>query len=283
MKVFILSLILFTSIASQASVRVMTFNTTCATFCEGKKWDKFKYRKHWIVDTIKRNSPDIIGMQEVFFPHQLKWFKRQLKDYHLIFARKFYIFKYADPALFIRKSRFSIKKWGGFWLGPLGYWFSFGWRAAIPRRVQWTRLLDHETDLQFYFASAHFDNNSKNKTKASKVFTKAFKKVKLPVIFAADTNLRTNMQGYKNLTEYFLNSFDLKENLEFVRNSDTTPDDSCNLSKGTIFPECMVDHIFLSKGHRWQVTNWGIDQFRYGKKNRFSSDHRALFADIEFN
>ena len=104
----------------------------------------------------------------------------------------------------------------------------------------------------------------------------------LPIIFAADTNLRPEMDGFKHLLTKFEDSFELKENFEMIRNSDTTIHDSCNLEKATIFPECRVDHVLLSKRHRWKVSNWAVDQFKYGKKHRFTSDHRAIFVDLEF-
>jgi endonuclease/exonuclease/phosphatase family metal-dependent hydrolase len=279
----ILAIIMFIiSINTYSNVRVMTFNTTCSYLCEKGNFDKFKYRKSWIVDTVKRANPDLIGFQEVFTSRQLNWFKKELKDYHLMYFRKYYIFRFADPALFVKKSRFSINKWGGFWLGPRGYRFSLGWKKRLPRRLQWARLLDNQTGKQFYFASSHFDNDKKNKTPSAKVFTDAFKDVNYPVIFAADTNLKPEMEGYKHITQTYYDSYDITQNFEMVRNSNTNEDDSCNLEKGKTFPSCRVDHIFLSKKNNWRVHNWAVDQFKYGKNNRFTSDHRALYADIEF-
>lgn len=281
MKIIFLLVLSMISLNSFASMRVMTFNTTCSLGCEKGEWDKFKYRKHWIVDTVKRTNPDLIAFQEVFHTSQLRWFKKKLKDYKLYYHRKFYIFRFADPALFVRKDRFSLVRWGGFWLGPMGKWFSFGWKFAIPRRIQWTRLFDNDTGKEFYFISSHFDNRPKNKTKSADVLIKSFKNVTAPIIFAADTNLKPHTDGYKNLNKTYYNSYDLKENFELIKNSKTDIHDSCNLTKGKVFPECRVDHIFLSRDAKWRVFNWGVDQFKYGKRKKFTSDHRAIFADIE--
>lgn len=281
MKSLLTIVLLFTSFLVHSSMRIMTFNTTCSYLCEKGKFDLFYKRKHWIADTVKRNNPDLVAFQEVLTSHQLNWFKNKLKDYYLVYHRKFYIFRYADPALFIKKERFNIQRLGGFWLGPLGYYFSFGWKFATPRRVQWVRLQDKLSGQEFYFSSSHFDNRTKNKTKSAMVYTKAFKDVTAPIIFAADTNLKPHLDGYKHLKTAFYDSFELKENFELIRNSDTNINDSCNLEKGKEFPACRVDHIFLSKNYNWRVYNWGVDQFKYGKKKRFTSDHRAVFADIE--
>lgn len=282
MKNLLASLIFFISISSYSSVRVMTFNTTCSYLCEKGNYDKFKYRKHWIVDTVKRANPDLIAFQEVFSSRQLNWFKNELKDYSLMYYRKYFIFRFADPALLVKRSRFSINKWGGFWLGPRGGRFSLGWKKRLPRRLQWARLFDNQTGRELYFASSHFDNNKKNKNPSARVFTKAFEKVDHPVIFAADTNLKPGMDGYEHITKTYHDSFDITENFEMIRNADTSENDSCNLEKGKEFPSCRVDHIFLDKKTPWRVGNWAVDQFKYGKKNRFTSDHRAIYADVEY-
>lgn len=276
----LLSILFSISIFAQEKMRVMTFNTTCSYLCEKGNYDSFKKRKYWIVDTIKRSKPDIISMQEILFSNQLKWIKRQLKDYNVYYYRKFFIFRFADPAIFVKKDRFHIYKHGGFWLGPRGYRFSLGWKTALPRRVHWVKLHDKTTQRDFFLASSHFDNRKKNKENSAKVFTHAFRNVTLPIIFAADTNLRPEMDGYKHLNQYFYDSFDIKQKFHMIKNTQTTIHDSCNLEKATVFPDCRVDHIFLSKNHSWIVKSWNVDQYKYGKDLKFTSDHRAIYADI---
>ena len=147
--------------------------------------------------------------------------------------------------------------------------------------MQWTRLVDKKSQQKFYFITSHFDNRVKNKENSAKVLIDAFKEVDLPIIFAADTNLKPHTDGYKNLTSFFNDSFTIKENFQLVRNSDTNIDHSCNIEKGETFPKCRVDHVMLDKNHPWRAINWTIDQYVYGKKKRFTSDHRALIVDIE--
>lgn len=258
----------------------MTFNTTCSV-CNKGEFDKFKYRKNWIVDTIKRANPDLISMQEVLLPSQLRWFKKELKDYYLTYYRKYFIFRYADPALFVRKSRFDINILGGFWLGPRGGRFSLGWDRRLPRRVQYNYLYDKQENKELLFIGSHFDNNKINKYESAKMFTKRFVEKEIPTIFAADTNLKPEMEGFQILKENYYDSYEESSQISFIKNSNTNADDSCNLEKGKTFPECRVDHILLSKKHNWHVSNWAIDQFVYGKEAKFTSDHRALYVDVE--
>lgn len=271
------------STSVQAKFKIMTFNMTCPTICEKGKFDKFSKRKKWIVDTIKRNAPDIIGLQESLTSFDVKGINAKLDDYYLVYYKNFIGLKYADPAILFKKSKFKLEKLGGFWLGPNGLRFSFGWDLAFPRRVQWVRLIEKETNQEFYFITSHFDNSSKNKEKSAKRLVKLFKDVELPHVFAGDTNLWPALNGYSTLTEHFNDSFESKEKFTLIRNTDTTIHDSCNLEKGKVFPDCRVDHVLTDKAHKWRIYNWSIDQFKYGKKQKFTSDHRALIVEIGLN
>ncbi len=281
MKALMTIVFLFLSISNlKASLRVMTFNTTC-DLCSKGKFDSFRKRKKWIIDTTKRVRPDIFAYQEVSNIFQLFYFKRKLKDY------KFHIshwgpLHYPDPAIFYNKKRFKVLKTGGFWLGPKGEKrFNFGWKFGLPRRVEWIKFFDKIESKKFIFVSGHFDNRKKNKTKSSEMFLKHFSEESLPLVFAGDTNSKPDTVAYENLTSHFEDVYYMAENIIINKNSNTSIDDSCNLEKGDTFPECHVDHILTSKKHSWEVLSWGVDQFKYGKKNRFTSDHRAFFADLE--
>ncbi len=279
MKFFLLVLLTW-SLNSLAKMRVMTFNTTCSV-CNKKTYNKFRHRKHWIIDTIKRSAPDLISLQEVLLPIQLNWFKKNLKEYEPIFFRKLLIFRYPDPTLFIKKDKFEIIAKNGFWLGPLWGKFSLGWKIGLPRRVQHALLRDRETNQEFLFVGSHFDNAQKNKTQSASMFIKRYGKTDFPILFAADTNLRPHDEGYSTLSTFLNDTFDMSPRISFIKNSNTTPDEACNVEKGLKFPECRVDHVMTSKSHRWNVYDWVIDQYRYGDDQKFTSDHRALYVDLE--
>ncbi len=280
MKLYLILIISIFAFNISAKLRVMTFNTTCS-LCAKKKFDKFKKRKHWIVDTIKRNNPDIIALQEVLTTRQLKWIKKKLKNYDLFYA-KFRFFRFADPGIFIKKNRLKVHKKGGFWLGPRGHKrFTLGWKKGIPRRSQYMVLTDKMTKKKFVFTSAHFDNDSKNRKNSIAMTNKFYEKFNLPIVFAADTNTKPIDSKYEQILDLYQDSYDLTQKHSFITNTDSENKDSCNLEKGKTFPDCRVDHVLLSRHDKWKVSNWGLDQFRYGKDSKFTSDHRALFADIE--
>ena len=264
-------------------VKVMSFNTTCS-FCGKKQFDKFKLRKHWIVDTIKRNDPDLISLQEIMFGFQLNWLSDQLPQYHVITKKIKPFGKYPDSTLLIKKRYFSILKSDGFWLSPKSKsLIGFGWKAGFPRHIVISELRDNVTGAKFIFAGSHFDNNTTNKTNSAKMVSTFFENQNYPIIFAADTNLKPSREGYKILTRLLDDTFDHKNHFEILSNSIQNPADSCNLSKGQSFPECRVDHIFISRSASWSVDNWLIDQYKYGKRHRLVSDHRAIIAIIDID
>jgi endonuclease/exonuclease/phosphatase family metal-dependent hydrolase len=281
MKIIIPTLILLISLNIYANnIRVMTFNTTCS-ICEKGNYDKFKKRKYWILDTIKRANPDLISLQEVLTTKQLRWFKKKLKNKYIVqYYRKYFIFKYADPALFIKKERFKVYSKGGFWLGPRSGRFSLGWKIAFPRQVRWTRLIDLENQKELMFVGSHFDNKGKNKEKSVNLLIKKMEKLNIPIIFAADTNLKPNTEGYIKLKSIFKDTFDYKESITLI-GENTTLNNSCNLEKAKEFPNCRVDHIFLSKKEKWHVGSWFVDQVRYDNSRNFTSDHRAFYVDVQ--
>lgn len=284
MKYYFVLLISIISIATSATnkkLRVMSFNITCGYFCEKKKFDSYTKRRHWIVDTIKRHKPNIIALQEVLMPAHLKWINKKLKNYELFYYRKNMLVQYADPAIFVRKDLLKITRYDGFWLGPGKGRFSFGYKISAPRRLLWVKLkFKEDLDKEFIFATAHFDNSMKNKKRFVKNVVGRFEKKKIPIIFAADTNLRVWQKEYDYFNKIFVNSFEITKKTSFEKNSNTDVHDSCNLEKGDYFPDCMVDHIQLSKKDKWEVVDWKVDQFKYGEDERFASDHRAIITDL---
>lgn len=282
LSLFLLTIIFQVNINAEdldSDIRVMSFNTTCS-LCNKGIYEKFKIRKHWIVDTIKRSNADIISLQEVLTSYQLKWIVGQLGNYDVYYG-KYRVFKFTDSVLLIKKNKFRVNSSGGYWLGRKGgKKFSFGWTFGLPRRVQWANLTEISTNKNFVFVGSHFDNRQENKYNSAKFVKDTFENLNLPIIFAGDTNLKTTNEGYSILNSFLDNSYDLTSNFVMVRNTNTDLNDGCNTEKGDTFPECRVDHIMTSNMDNWQISKWAIDQFKYADFKKFTSDHRAIYSDI---
>ncbi|MBS1961922.1 MAG: endonuclease/exonuclease/phosphatase family protein [Bdellovibrionales bacterium] len=266
--------------AAGTGLRVMSFNVMCSFCGHNGEIGRFKKRLPQIADTIDRHDPDLISVQELFTRSQMRRLRRRLKtEYETVFAHA--IVGYADPTLFVRKSRFRVLDRGGFWLGPNAPRFGFGWAIAYPRRVEWADLEDLTSGRRFRFVGTHFDNNPKNKEPSAELLVRTVLPggaTGLPVVFAGDTNLRPSMEGYATLARAFRDTFTEVEDHPFIAKGPTSNSDGCDLDPTAVFPDCRIDHVMLSPNAPWRTKAWRLDAFKYAKG--FTSDHRAVIVDL---
>lgn len=265
-----------------SEVKVMTFNVMCDVCGDRDVYDRFKDRLGQIADTIKRHDPDLISLQEFRTKRQLMRLNDLLgKKYRVLYSNGV-ILNYADPALFIKRERFDVLSHHSFWLGPRNGRFSFGWQFAIPRKLRYSRVKDRTTGKLFIFAGSHFDNHIENKAPSAELVNDYFSKFELPVVLAADTNLKPELPAYEVLKgNLFNDSYDQVSDVSYSANTTYSVHDACNIKKAKTFPECRVDHIFLSHKSPYHVKDWIVDVHRYGKKERFASDHRAVMVVLD--
>jgi endonuclease/exonuclease/phosphatase family metal-dependent hydrolase len=279
MKFTLLLLILISNSAYSTKLKVMTFNTMC-DFCKGSSFFDYDKRVDEIQKSIRTLEPDIISLQEVRTVSQLKNILKPFEHYNLV-TSDYGLVSYADPAIIYDKTKYKLIEKGQFWLGPNKGKFSFGWKFALPRQVHWVKLEDLETKQNFYFISSHFDNRIENLEGSVEMLRDFLKDKTLPTIFAADTNLTTDMLSYKKLVNNLLvNAFDLRSQFTAI-GTYKSEKDLCYLRKGKKFPECRVDHILLSKNTSWKVYSFIVDANK-SKEMNFSSDHRPVMAIVEF-
>ncbi len=259
-----------------ATLKVMSFNTMC-DFCKGSNFFKYNERIKQIHQTIKKHGPDLVALQEVRTVSQVKQILAGLPQYDY-FTTDSMLISYADPTVIYNKHKFKRIGEKQFWLGPKSGDFSLGWKFALPRQLVWVKL--KMENYEFIFASSHLDNRIENLRGSSKMLNSIFKKITIPIIFAADTNLTTDMPEYTDLIKnIFVNAFDLKDSLS-VQGTYSSDKDICYLRKGKVFPLCRVDHIFFSKKHKWSVSNYIIDAVKEG--DDFASDHRPIITTVDF-
>lgn len=281
MKTLILLSLLFSLNSFAESLKIVNFNTMC-DFCGDKeKYGTFKKRLDNMADTLNRHNPDLVSLQEFSNIRQVRKVVKQVKgDYQLVFSDG-KLANYTDPVLMVKKDRFTVLDQGGFWLGP-NKKSPKGWELAIPRRMQWARLLDKKTQGEFIFIGSHFDNNSANKAPSAKVVNEFVKTQNLPVLFAGDTNLKTDHDGYEFLIgNELVDTFPGVGNVTFFANKPYDIHDACNKSKSPTFPECRIDHVLHTPNFPYTLKSWGVDVFRYNGTLGFVSDHRAVIVEFQ--
>jgi endonuclease/exonuclease/phosphatase family metal-dependent hydrolase len=263
---------------SNSTYKIMTFNTMCDV-CKGSDFLNFNGRLDQITAVIKKHQPDIIALQEVRTTSQIKKILQGQPQYSS-YSSDLYLFSYADPTIIYNHNKLEVLEKGQAWLGPNENKFSLGWKFSLPRQFLWIKFKDPNN--QFVFSTSHFDNRLENLVGSALLVNRFFKKIKTPYIFAADTNITLDMLEYKILTkDVFINAFDVKETFE-VLGEYKNDREICYTKKGKKFPECRVDHVLLSKKHKWDVHKFTIDATKSLEK-QFPSDHRAVITEISLN
>ena len=273
-------LIFLVSLSSHAKeIKVMTFNTMC-DFCKGSDFFNYNERVQFFNKLIKKHSPDLISLQEVRSASQIRDILKDLDEYSY-FTNEGFFLSYADPTLIYKVEKFAVEEKGQIWLGPKEGHFTLGWKWALPRQLIWLQLkLDN---FNFIFSGSHFDNRVENLTGSASMVNQFLKsKNKIPLLFAADTNITEDMPEYKTLKGSLLeNSFDLKESFT-VLGEYKNDRELCYTRKGKVFPYCRVDHIFKSKDLKWKVKDFKIITEKLPNGN-FPSDHRPVLVTFETN
>jgi endonuclease/exonuclease/phosphatase family metal-dependent hydrolase len=282
MKIILLFCLLVLPIIARATVslKLMNFNTMCVFCGDKEEYGTFKQRLNAIADTINRHDPAILSLQEFTRKSEVNKLLKKLKSKYIKIHLKGLV-SFVDPVLLVKKDRFEVTDEDSFWLGP-NVKLPLGWKVTFPRRLQWAELYDKETNQRFVLAGSHFDNSPTNKGPTAKLVNQYFKNFKLPVIFAGDTNLKPELEGYGDLLkDVFNDTFPGEDNVVYYSNGVTAPNDGCNLSKDPLFPQCRVEHVLTSKNSPWKVKSWALDVFRYHGRVGFASDHRAVIVELE--
>ena len=282
-----------------ATLRVITFNIMCSTACEKpKEHDLWKDRLPHLRGLLGEYDADIVGLQELM-PRELAlhapdgdeptalmpdapeyvplyW---QATDSDAQFST------YPDATIYLRKSRFSVKETGSYWLGPTpDKPLSSGYlpdKPSLPRLVFWARAHDNETGKELYIANTHFDANTPNQEHSAVDFMKRLpsdRGVRERAVITGDFNVDPSRDAFKTLTAKqadgvgFTESHDLAAKTEIAHNDATEP---------AYDPSERIDHVFV--GPAWRVQRWLVDMRRFGDKKRYPSDHFLILADLVAN
>lgn len=233
--------------ASAGPLKVMTFNVMCDFCGTTAENGRFHEKLVGVADTIRRHNPDLISIQEIWSGSDIRQLEKLLgDDYVSAYASNIFI-GYADPTLFVRKSRFKVIKHDGIWLGPKAPGFSFGWATTFPRRLEWVVLEDRSDQLRFIFSGTHFDNRAVNKDPSVDLVIEKFREFKFPLIFAGDTNLRPTYPAYAKMKLALRDTFLEVDSHPYFSNAPVLNVDGCNVKKAPSFPDCRVDHVLLSQ------------------------------------
>jgi endonuclease/exonuclease/phosphatase family metal-dependent hydrolase len=189
--------------ASSEEVKLMTFNIRVDTVLDGfRRW---KQRKNLVVDTIKANAADVIGLQEAEMD-QVQFIQRALPQYSsYAIGRKNGRQKGETCAILYRKDRFIVLDSGTFWFSddPANVG-SKDWGALWPRICSWVHLVDRSTRSGFYVYNVHMDPLSqRSRENSTRLLTAkiASRKTQDPFIVMGDFNMERDNPAMQHLRQ----------------------------------------------------------------------------------
>lgn len=174
----------------------MSYNVKYATEAQPNSWGE---RKGMIRDLIQRESPDLIGTQECLYV-QVCDILEMMPEYDWIGLGREGGSKGEYSAIFFKKERFRVLEYNHFWLSDtpnvIG---STTWGHITTRMVTWARLVDLQTNQQFYHVNTHFDHvSSIARVKSAQLIIQKLAKFdsNLPIILTGDFNVDMNTEPY---------------------------------------------------------------------------------------
>jgi endonuclease/exonuclease/phosphatase family metal-dependent hydrolase len=195
-RVFVLLFISFTSIAQP--MKVMTYNLRLDTQADGvNAWPN---RKMKVIKLIKKQSPDIMGVQEALH-NQMTDLKANLSQYDYVgVGRDDGKTKGEYSAIFYVKTRYQVIESNTFWLSETPEIAgSKSWDAAITRVATWVKLYDKKRKDTIFCINTHFDHIGKvAREKSIDIIKTNISRLagKLPVILTGDFNIEPTETPY---------------------------------------------------------------------------------------
>lgn len=176
-------------------IRVMTFNINGNDF----EIDAEHAERSWAQradlnsKTIRRYSPDLIGLQEVV-PSNIKSYEEHMSDYAYELGHE------SDEgdsmshsSIFWKRARFKLVESGKFWFSRTPDVRSSDWGVPYPLGATWLRLQDAVTGEHVLHLNTHFEDGAageQSRIESSKLIVARLEQLApdIPVIVTGDFN-----------------------------------------------------------------------------------------------
>lgn len=189
------------ALAEESPMRVMSFNIRYGTANDGE--NDWNHRKEFVVETIKKFNPDILGTQETL-GFQRDYLAGNLPNYEVFgVGRDDGKEKGEMMAIYYRKSRFKKLDGGHIWYSetPLVPG-SKSWDSSLPRMASGLKLQDLKNEKPVFFFNTHFDHRGEEarRQSASLLRTHVLELARdSPAIITGDFNAPIDSEVYNRL------------------------------------------------------------------------------------
>jgi endonuclease/exonuclease/phosphatase family metal-dependent hydrolase len=180
------------------SITLMTFNIRYGTANDGE--NSWEFRKEHVVETIKREQPSVIALQEALHG-QLAYIRELLPLFKKIGVHRSGNTEGEFSGLLIDSSKLEILTEGQIWLSEKPDEVSKGWDAALARTATWVTVREVGTSgPSMLLWSTHFDHRGKQaRLESAKLIvakTKEINEGKMPIAIMGDFNFTPESDPY---------------------------------------------------------------------------------------
>ncbi|RXZ64173.1 endonuclease/exonuclease/phosphatase family protein [Pelagerythrobacter rhizovicinus] len=260
--------------AGSAPIRAMTFNIRLDVASDGA--NAWPHRKEMVAAVIRREGPDLLGMQEVLL-HQKQYLEAALPEYTFVGVGR------DDGAqagefspLGWRNDRFTAVDSGTFWLSPTPEVAgSKGWDAALPRIATWAVLRDLRSGETIRVLNTHFDHvGMAARANAARMIVQWVAAGSAPAIVMGDFNVKPGAEPYRILADTARSG--LADSRSISSPPPYGPPGTFTGFDITAAADGPIDHIFATSefavtGHSVVTQHW---------EGRLPSDHYPVIADL---
>lgn len=260
-------------------IKVMSWNIRLDTPNDGES--QWKFRKESLCYEIRKQSPDLVGVQEALH-NQMKDMRKRLKGYCNVGVGRDDGKKSGEySAIFYKRKHIKAIRSGTFWLSETpDIAGSRGWDAACNRVVTWAEFREKSSGKHFVMFNTHFDHigDTARIESAILIISKA-KSIsgKLPLILTGDLNVTDKHRAYRILT-YSENEVVLSDTRVRAGAEIKGPDFTFVGFDPEFIPTQVIDYIFTS----WDfnvISNHILD---FRQNIPYFSDHLPVISVLEF-
>lgn len=269
---------------------VLSCNIRVALPEDDAKGNGWAARKDLCAEVIRSRNPDIVCLQEVL--------RVQDEDMRKFFP-DFGFFGFAGPemdahpegyhgiaknVIMFSKKRYEFVSAGGFWLSETPHLpGSSSWNSMRPRNVNWVRLKDRATGVEFRVIDTHLDHKSqparlgqiKMIMDESVLYPDAF-----PQLFAGDFNAHGHNPVYEIIRQAgWKDTYDAvhpEGYRGYMAHAFLGVEYAKKLTPEKLKRDLRIDHIFM----RGAVTAVDAEVIKDSKDGKYPSDHYFLSARV---
>lgn len=258
-------------VQAEMDLKVMTFNLRYGTALDGD--NAWANRKDILVDTIRNQAPDIMGVQECLV-FQAEYIADKLPEYRWLGVDRDVTGKGEMTAVFYRNAAFFPLESGHFWLSETpDVPASTSWDTSLTRMATWVYFYHPETKTRFYFYNTHLDHRgAEARVQGISVIANHVdaRRVKDPVILTGDFNAYAQHSlPYDNAME------------RGFKDAWTTAEQKTG--PAVTFSEFNAPDLTLDKRIDWILYQGEVrvalcETVAYNENGRYPSDHFPVFA-----